>query len=44
MTPVKMEISRAMKIAEPASIRMATISGARAVGATYGRVEAHEPS
>jgi hypothetical protein len=44
MTPVKIEISSAMKMPEPASIRMATMSGANAVGAIYGSVEAHDPS
>jgi len=33
MTPVKIEIRSAMKIAEPASIRIATMRGASAVGA-----------
>ena len=33
MTPEKIEMSSAMKIAEPASIRMATMRGASAVGA-----------
>jgi hypothetical protein len=31
---VKIEMSSAIKMAEPASMRMATMSGAKAVGAT----------
>ena len=34
MTPVKIETKSAMKMPDPASMRMATMSGANAVGAT----------